>query len=120
MNASLPHPKEIKLTDDRELRIAWSDGHISRFSLQYFRDQCPCAGCQGESDIFGEVRMPMQLPIARPGKYDLKKLTPVGNYAIVAVWGDGHDTGIYSWEHLLTMEERQSAEQNSSGDPAEN
>ncbi len=107
MTPAAPQPTEIKLSDDRILRIVWSDGHISRFSLQYFRDQCPCAGCQGESDIFGEVRMPVQLPVTKPGKYDLKHLAPVGNYAIAAVWGDGHDTGIYSWEHLLTMEDQQ-------------
>jgi DUF971 family protein len=25
---------------------------------------------------------------------------PVGNYAIRINWSDGHNTGIYSWEHL--------------------
>jgi DUF971 family protein len=100
------HPTEFKLIDKRDLRITWSDGHITHFSLQRFRDDCPCAGCQGESDIFGDVKMPFQLPIAIPGKYELKSLTPVGNYAIAAAWGDGHDSGIYSWEHLRQMEAR--------------
>jgi DUF971 family protein len=99
-------PKEFKLLDGRDLRITWSDGHSTRISLQLFRDECPCAGCQGESDIFGEIKMPLQLPIAVPGKYDLKRLTPVGNYAVAASWGDGHDSGIYSWEYLLDLEKR--------------
>ena len=101
-----PTPKEFKLLDRRDLRIIWSDGHITRMSLQHFRDECPCAGCRGESDIFGEVRMPMQLPIATPDKYELKKLSPIGNYAVAAAWGAGHDSGIYSWDYLLDMESR--------------
>ncbi|HOJ04560.1 MAG TPA: DUF971 domain-containing protein [Bacteroidota bacterium] len=99
-------PKEIKLLENRDLRILWSDGHIVHIPLQFLRDECPCAGCKGETDIFGEIRMPMQLPIAIPGKYELKRLAPMGNYAIVASWGDGHDTGIYSWEYLLELERR--------------
>jgi DUF971 family protein len=99
-------PTGFKLIDKRDMRISWSDGHITHVPLQRFRDECPCAGCQGESDIFGDIRMPMQLQIAIPGKYELKSLTPVGNYAVAAAWGDGHDSGIYSWEYLLEMEAR--------------
>ena len=27
-------------------------------------------------------------------------IEPVGNYALRIVWSDGHDTGIYSYDHL--------------------
>ncbi len=117
---SAVHPRAFKLLEDRDLRITWSDGHVTRFSLQVFRDECPCAGCSGESDLFGEIKMPVQLPIARPGKYELKSLTPVGNYAVAAVWGDGHDSGIYSWEYLLSMEAKQAASAHTPPDPADN
>ena len=124
MNAADSHaatqPREFKLTDEHVLRITWSDGHITRFPLQQFRDECPCAECSGESDIFGELKMPVQLPIARPGQYELKALTPVGNYAVAAVWGDGHDSGIYSWEYLLRMEDKQAAASHAPSNPAEN
>jgi DUF971 family protein len=111
-------PKEFKLVDGKDLRITWSDGHVTRMPLQLFRDECPCAGCKGESDIFGEIRMPMQLPIAVPGKYELRRLTPIGNYAVAASWGDGHDTGIYSWEYLLTLEEGLNPSAGSAPDPS--
>jgi len=114
------HPRAFKLLEARDLRITWSDGHITRFPLQLFRDECPCAGCSGESDLFGEIKMPVQLPIARPGQYELKSLTPVGNYAVAAVWGDGHDSGIYSWQYLLDMEAKQAASAHTPSDPAEN
>jgi DUF971 family protein len=35
-----------------------------------------------------------------PGRYELKAVESVGNYALKLTWGDGHDHGIYNWEHL--------------------
>lgn len=113
-----PAPKEFKLLDGRDLRITWSDGHVTRVSLQFFRDECPCAGCKGESDIFGEMKMPLQLPIAVPGKYELRRLAAVGNYAVAASWGDGHDSGIYSWDYLLEMENRLNPAPGAQPDPS--
>jgi DUF971 family protein len=39
----------------------------------------------------------------RPGKYDLKSIAPVGSYAIQLSWGDGHATGLYSWDYLRQL-----------------
>ena len=30
----------------------------------------------------------------------VEDVTPVGNYAICIAWGDGHDTGIYTFASL--------------------
>lgn len=98
------NPTEILLTPERELRITWSDGHVVRLSLQFLRDECPCAGCKGESGLLGVHYVPTQLPILTLGKYELKSLNAVGNYAIAATWGDGHDSGIYSYDYLLKLE----------------
>jgi DUF971 family protein len=38
-----------------------------------------------------------------PRMNELKALVPVGNYAIQATWGDGHDTGIYAWGQLRDL-----------------
>lgn len=97
-------PVEITLTPERELKFTWSDGHVVRFALQYLRDECPCAGCKGETGLLGVHYAPMQLNVMTPGMYDLKSVQPVGNYAIALHWGDGHTTGIYSWEYLLNLE----------------
>ena len=35
-----------------------------------------------------------------PGMNELVSLNPIGNYGVQATWGDGHDTGIYTWEML--------------------
>ena len=108
-------PTGITLTPEHDLKFVWSDGHAVRFSLAFLRDNCPCAGCQGETDILGNLHMPLQLPILKPGKYELKAVTPVGNYAVALVWGDSHDTGIYSWQYLLGLEQSLSGEPASDG-----
>ena len=33
----------------------------------------------------------------------ITNIHPTGNYAIVIVFSDGHDTGIYSWNHLFNL-----------------
>ncbi|SGZ85031.1 COG3536: Uncharacterized protein conserved in bacteria [Bathymodiolus thermophilus thioautotrophic gill symbiont] len=33
----------------------------------------------------------------------IKRIEPTGNYAIVLFFSDGHDSGIYSWEHLHNL-----------------
>jgi DUF971 family protein len=59
------------------------------------RGYCPCAGCQGHS---GEVRF-------QQGNEDLREIEPIGRYALGLKWGDGHATGIYSFELLWRLGE---------------
>lgn len=95
-------PKSIKKITPRELKITWDNGHESLYALTYLRDNCPCASCAGES-----VLMKTYIPIVpdknTPGRYELHNIQPVGAYAVQFFWGDGHNTGIYTWEHLLNL-----------------
>jgi DUF971 family protein len=34
---------------------------------------------------------------------ELKNVAVVGNYAVSLSWGDGHDTGIYSYRYLREL-----------------
>lgn len=72
--------------------------------LSDLRDACPCAYCTGE-EIMGQKVFAGMKTFA-PGMNELKALTPVGNYAVQATWGDGHDSGIYSWDVLRNIFER--------------
>jgi len=95
-------PVSIKRADERTLRITWSDGEDTLFPLEFLRDECPCAGCRGEDGLLGvHYAAPQQIML--PGRNDLKKAVPVGKYAIQLVWGDKHDTGIYSWQYLQAL-----------------
>jgi DUF971 family protein len=38
-----------------------------------------------------------------PAALELRKLEQVGNYALSLGWGDGHDTGIYTYRFLREL-----------------
>lgn len=88
-----------------ELAVKWEDGSESYVSLERLRRGCPCAGCQGEKDIFGNVYGGVAKEL-KPGAFQLVRMVPVGGYAVQPVWGDGHNTGLYAFEYLrrLTLE----------------
>ena len=84
-----------------ELAICWNDGAESYLDLQFLRRACPCAGCGGEPDVLGNIIG------SRPGginysenSFELTAFQLVGGYALQLNWGDGHNTGIYSFQYL--------------------
>jgi len=82
-----------------ELAVKWTDGGESFIPLEQLRRACPCAGCQGEVDIMGNLyKNPEQKLTA--AAFQLVRLIRVGGYAIQPVWADGHNTGIYSFDYL--------------------
>jgi DUF971 family protein len=93
-------PEHIAVSKSKGIHIDWKDGHHSQYPLQYLRDRCPCATCTGVHGTPPAAAQPSSpFQMYKPA---LKMLgvEPVGNYAIRINWNDGHNTGIYSWEHL--------------------
>jgi DUF971 family protein len=88
--------------EENELMVLWDDRHVSHYPLDYFRQECPCAMCKGET-IFGTHYPPPKLPMFVPGMNELTSLTPTGGYGVQATWKDGHNTGIYSWDYLRSI-----------------
>jgi DUF971 family protein len=82
-----------------ELAIKWEDGSESFVSLERLRRACPCAGCKGEMDVMGNLYKNPERPLTAAA-FRLVRLERVGTYALQPVWGDGHATGIYSFEYL--------------------
>jgi DUF971 family protein len=82
-----------RLPEERRLRLTWSDGHSAEYPYEYLRGWCPCAGCQGHSNL--------KIRFQPPGKpVDALAVQPVGNYAISIAFSDGHGTGIYRYDFL--------------------
>ena len=84
-----------------ELAIAWSDGLESYLPLETLRRKCPCAACEGEPDVTGRVMKPRQN--LGNGCFDLIGWQTIGGYAIQPRWGDGHDSGLYSFAFLRAL-----------------
>jgi DUF971 family protein len=90
-----PLPVEVRrVPEARLLRIEWNDGHVSEYPFAYLRGWCPCAGCQGHG---GEKRF------VHSGNNDLDKIAVVGRYALNPVWGDGHESGIYTYQYMREL-----------------
>ena len=98
-------PKVITKPLPNLLSVEWTDGFKATVTLEKFRDECPCALCQHERENKGKDTM-MLLSTFVAGKYELKALDKVGNYAVRAVWGDSHETGLYTWEVLRAIFEQ--------------
>lgn len=94
------YPLRVQQVSPSELRIEWDDGHVSRYTLSWLRKNCPCASCKMESATGGGS---VTLPILKPGQYELRSIDPIGSYALQFSWGDGHRTGIYTYEHLRQL-----------------
>ncbi|HZY10196.1 MAG TPA: DUF971 domain-containing protein [Bacteroidota bacterium] len=90
-------PLKVKQVNGSELTIEWDDMHKGSHVLRTLRKYCPCAGCKQEVEM-GEGSV--MLPIVKPGQFVLKGIEAVGNYALQLTWGDGHRTGIYTYDHL--------------------
>ncbi len=100
-------PEHIAISKSKGIKIDWTDGHHSEYSLGYLRDECPCASCTGahgtepqKSNYSGAQAEPF--PMFKPA---LKMLSveEVGSYAVRIHWNDGHNSGIYSWEHFRSI-----------------
>lgn len=87
-----------------ELAVKWDDGGETFVSLEELRRHCPCAGCKGEVDIMGNLYKNPDRPFS-PDSFRLVRIVNVGGYALQPVWGDGHSTGIYSYEYLKRVGE---------------
>ena len=96
-------PTDIQQIGD-QLAIKWDDGAESFLPLETMRRRCPCASCHGETDILGNVYKGPERSLGGRA-FELAKLNYVGSYAVNPVWGDGHNTGIFSFEYLRRIAE---------------
>jgi DUF971 family protein len=95
------NPKHIQQIQN-EFAIVWDDGSESYVSLEKLRYHCPCAACAGEADVLGHQYRGPPVPL-KPESFILKQFQSVGGYALSFQWGDGHGTGIYSFELLKKL-----------------
>jgi DUF971 family protein len=96
-------PLDIGPTEDESrLRISWKDGVVSEYLPRYLRLLCPCAGCVDEMTGVRTLT-----PITVDDGVYPTAIHYVGRYAIQCVWSDGHSTGIYTFEYLREIWDRE-------------
>ena len=92
----MSHPKPIDIILHRAshaLEVAFDDGQRFTLPCEYLRVESPSAEVQGHG--------PGQRVLV-PGKrkVNIKAIEPIGNYAVLLRFDDGHDSGIFSWTVL--------------------
>mgnify|MGYP001290063928 FL=1 len=92
--------KSINLFN-HELAILWDDGSETIIEYKKLRDFCPCAFCQGETDVFGSRFGGTAPPVS--DSIAIIKFQKVGHYGLQFFWSDGHKDGIYTYDLLKTL-----------------
>lgn len=97
-----PKPTDIRLHQaSRKLEISFNDGAQFTWPCEFLRVYSPSAEVRGHGP--GQEKL-------ETGKEDVNivGIEPVGQYAIKLTFSDGHDTGLYSWDYLYDLGQRQS------------
>jgi DUF971 family protein len=93
-------PTDIILhAKSRILEIAFEDGSTFELPFELLRVYSPSAEVRGHG-IGQEV---LQLGKREVG---ITALDPVGNYGVRPTFTDGHNSGIYTWDHLYQLGSR--------------
>jgi ATP-binding protein involved in chromosome partitioning len=92
-------PTGIGQAGPDRLRVEWKDGHQSLFPVRGLRLACRCASCIEEMTGRPLLRVEDVPEDVRP-----VRISPVGRYGIQIAWTDGHQTGIYTFEYLRSLD----------------
>jgi DUF971 family protein len=97
LNSDTPIPTELRLhQQSRLLEIHFDNGVKAQLSHELLRVYSPSAEVRGHG-AGQEVLQSGKREVA------ITAVEPVGNYAVKLVFSDGHDSGIYSWDHLYLL-----------------
>ena len=87
---------------EKELALKLSDGSDLFVNLADLRKACPCAGCSGETDVFGNTYIGENKKLILDA-FKVVKYSFVGLYGVRFFWGDGHRDGIYTFDLLKSL-----------------
>lgn len=98
-----PRPTDLVLhRASQVLEVAFHDGRRFRLPCEYLRVESPSAEVQGHGP--GQ-----KVLVAGKKDVNIAAIEPVGNYAVLLRFDDGHATGLYSWSLLATLGEQYEA-----------
>jgi len=90
-------PTELNLhRTSKVLEVSFDDGSHFPLPCEYLRVMSPSAEVQGHGPGQGVLQTGKE-------EVNIDKIDPVGNYAVLLHFDDGHNTGIYSWETLYKL-----------------
>lgn len=100
---STPHVVNLVMhRASRVLEVGFSTGESFQLSAEYLRTHSPSAEVQGHGPS-------QRVLVAGKADVNIDALEPIGNYAVLLRFSDGHQTGIFSWEVLWQLGQQQAA-----------
>ena len=104
-----PRPRHLDLKKDKGLTITWSDGRVSYYPMGYLRHLSPSAEMKQlrEEMATNPLTILPSKMANHEGPLTATGAEMVGNYAIRIDFSDGHNTGIYSWAYLRSIDPMQ-------------
>lgn len=94
-------PKELRyISAEKYLAITFDDGAAFSLPAEYLRVLSPSAEVRGHTPSQRQT-------VAGRRHVGIMQIEPVGNYAVRLRFDDLHDSGIYSWDYLYDLGERQ-------------
>ncbi len=83
----------------KTLSLKYANGDVYQLPAEFLRVHSPSAEVQGHGK-----------PILQIGKLGvgLTRLEPAGQYALKLCFDDGHDSGLFTWDYLDQLGQRQS------------
>ena len=92
----MPIPTAVRAHQDEGfLEIRWSEALAHHYPYKFLRAHCPCAECVDENTGIRTLDVESISEQIRPMHLEFS-----GNYALKIFWNDGHQTGLYTWDHL--------------------
>lgn len=91
-------PKTVRVgPSKRDLQLSYENGITLLIQSNFLRKNSPSAENKNNisRDSTGEFKDIL-----------INKVESVGNYALRIHFSDGHSTGIYSWEYLISLAEK--------------
>ena len=82
---------------DRILTVTFDDGSAFKLPAEYLRVESPSAEVQGHGAATKVI-------VAGKRNVSIQKIEPIGRYAVRLVFDDGHDTGLFAWSYLQTLD----------------
>lgn len=101
-------PQNIRVhKEQRLLELIWTESDRSNIPFRTVRQNCRCAVCVDEftgRQLLDPESVPVDLGVI--------EMSLCGNYALRVRWSDNHDSGLFTWNHLRTISDKQRGDQN--------
>lgn len=102
-----PAPTHIHLDRVRGLSITWRDGSQCVVSVATLRRWSPSADAkQLRESLHANPLAVLPASTLRADALRAEQCEPIGNYAVRLTFSDGHRSGIYSWDYLRELAQR--------------